>query len=188
MTPILWALILGGLFGFALDRVGATNPDNIITMLRLTRLYLARVILFAIGLASTLLFAGLLMGWFDVGHMSVKATYWGVLIGGGLLGLGFAIAGYCPGTGLTALATGRKDAGFFVLGGLAGAFAYMLTFPWWKNAGLLDNLWGGKVTIAAIEGSSYAGLLAMSGELIGLALGIGFMVLAWALPERILKK
>ncbi|MDD9305295.1 MAG: hypothetical protein HUK40_24410, partial [Desulfobacter sp.] len=68
------------------------------------------------------------LGVIDSGHLSVKSSYIGVIVGGALLGLGFAVAGYCPGTSLTALADGRKDALFFVGGGLVGAFIYTLVY------------------------------------------------------------
>ena len=48
--------------------------------------------------------------------MSVKACYLGVLIGGLILGLGWAHSCNCPGTGVAA--TGRIDARVFLLGGL----------------------------------------------------------------------
>ena len=187
MTQLALAILLGGLFGFALDRVGATNPQNIINMLRLNDLYLARTILFAIGLASVLLFGGLMTGFVDVGHISIKAAYWGVVIGGGLLGAGFAIAGYCPGTGLTARATGRKDALFCVIGGLLGAFAYTLSYAWVESTGVLANILGGKSTLGLIEGANTPALLPIHGEWLGLVVGVGFMLLAWLLPAKILK-
>ena len=55
---IFLALLIGGLFGFALDRVRASNPNYIISMLKLENLYLMKAILFAIGFASILMFAG----------------------------------------------------------------------------------------------------------------------------------
>jgi uncharacterized membrane protein YedE/YeeE len=72
-----------------------------------------KTILFAIGVSSLLLFIGLALGIFNAEHLSVKATYSGVVIGGALLGIGFAVAGYCPGTGLCAAATGRLDGWVF---------------------------------------------------------------------------
>ncbi|MEZ5740961.1 MAG: hypothetical protein R3E68_16940 [Burkholderiaceae bacterium] len=99
MNTILLALLIGGAFGFVLDRVGATNPNAIIGMLRLGRLHLMKTILLGIGVSSIVMFGGLIAGLIDPSHLSVKAAYPGVVIGGALLGVGFAVAGYCPGTG-----------------------------------------------------------------------------------------
>jgi len=184
---IFLAILVGAAFGFVLDRVGATNPDYIIGMLRLSRLHLMKTILFAIGLASILTFAGLLLGVVDPGHIDIKSAYLGVVIGGALLGIGFAVAGYCPGTGLAAAATGRKDGWFFVLGGLAGAAAYMASYAWVKSTGVLDDILGGKSSLGVIAGTKFPGLFEnLPGEWTGLALGVLFCVAAFVLPERLL--
>ena len=185
MTTILLAVVLGALFGVALDRVGATNPNFIGKMLNLTNLHLMKTILLAIGTGAILMFAGQMLGLVDVGHMSVKATYAGVFVGGLLLGVGWALSGYCPGTSVCAVASGRKDALFFVAGGLLGAAAYMLTYPAWKSTGLLDSLAGGKVTLGRVPGSSYDGLTAIQGDILGIVLGAVFVAVAFALPERL---
>ena len=155
MTSILLALVIGAAFGAVLDRVGASNPTIINKMLNLTDLSLAKAILLAIGTGSVLMFGGQMLGLVDVGHMSVKTAYVGVFLGGLLLGAGWAIAGYCPGTGVVAAASGRKDALFFIAGGLLGAAAYMVTYPSWKASGLLDKIAGGKVTLGTIPGAKY---------------------------------
>jgi hypothetical protein len=186
MTTIVLAIIIGAAFGFALDRVGATNPGYIISMLRLGNLHLMKTILLAIGVASVVLFTGLLSGLIDPGHLSVKTAYAGVVIGGALLGLGFAAAGYCPGTGLAAAATGRKDALFFTAGGLLGAAAYMGSYAWVKGTGVLDAIAGGKTTLGQIAGTDYPALVGLiSGEAIGIALGAIFIMIAFALPDRL---
>jgi len=186
MTTIVLAIVIGAAFGFALDRVGATNPGYIISMLRLGNLHLMKTILLAIGVASVVLFTGLLSGLIDPGHLSVKTAYAGVVIGGALLGLGFAAAGYCPGTGLAAAATGRKDALFFTAGGLLGAAAYMGSYAWVKGTGVLDSIAGGKTTVGKITGADYPALMeGASGEAIGIALGAIFIIIAFALPDRL---
>ncbi len=68
-------MAIGAAFGFVLDRVGATNPGYIIKMLNLSNLHLMKVIFLSIGVASVLMFGGILLGVADVGHMSVKETY-----------------------------------------------------------------------------------------------------------------
>jgi uncharacterized membrane protein YedE/YeeE len=182
---IILALFLGTLFGFVLHRVGASNPENIINMLRLTDLHLMKAILLGIGLSSIALFLGMTTGLIAPGHLSVKASSLGVLIGGAILGLGFGIAGYCPGTGLAAIGDGRRDAAVFVVGGLAGAFAYMLTYPLWKEAGILDDIVGGKATLAVTGNDSYVALLSgVPGWLVALVIGVVFIAIAWILPRR----
>ena len=182
---IVLAIILGILFGFALQRVGANNPQNIINMLRLKDLHLMKAIFFAIGFSSTLLFLLMAFGIIDSGHLSVKSSYFGVIIGGSLLGLGFAIAGYCPGTSLTALADGRKDALFFIGGGLLGALIYTLVYGSIKETWLFDKVAGGKVMLAA-GSEKFEPLLPMiPGTLLAAAIGIFFMLIAWKLPEKV---
>ncbi|ACN15524.1 putative transmembrane protein (transporter-like) [Desulforapulum autotrophicum HRM2] len=182
---IFLAIILGIFFGFALQRVGATNPQNIINMLRLTDLNLMKAILFAIGISSTLLFLLMSVGVIDAGHLSVKSSYIGVIVGGALLGLGFAVAGYCPGTGLVALADGRKDALFFVGGGLVGALIYTLSYDIIKDSWLFDKIAGGKVMLATGSDTFQPLLPFIPGTLLAVSIGVVFMLIAWKLPDKV---
>lgn len=181
------AIVLGLLFGVALNRAGATNPENIINMLRLKDLRLMKAILLAIGLSSIGLFGGLALGFIDPSHISVKSAYIGVIVGGALLGIGFAIAGYCPGTGLAALATGRKDALFFILGGLLGAFAFTLAYGWLEgNTFLFDKIAGGEVSLAITGNEKYVALFpSVSGAALGIGFGVVFTAIAFILPRSI---
>lgn len=189
MTIVILAIIIGLAFGFTLNRIGATNPQNIINMLRLTDLRLFKSIAFGIGLSSVLLFGGMAIGLIDPAHLSVKSAYIGVIIGGGIFGAGFAIGGYCPGTSLGAAAVGRKDALFFIAGGLLGAFAYMLSYGWIKTTFLLDKIAGGKVTLAVSGNDKYDALFSsFSGTTLALILGVAFMAFAWFLPNEISEK
>ena len=182
---LVLAIVIGAGFGAVLDRIGATNPTLIGRMLNLTNLHLMKTILLAIGTGSVLMFGGQMLGLVEVGHMSVKTAYIGVFIGGLMLGAGWAASGFCPGTGVCAAASGRKDALFFIAGGLLGAAAYMVTYPAWKASGLLDSVAGGKVTLGTVPGSKFEGLTALPGDVLGIVLGLVFVVVAFALPERI---
>ena len=182
---IVLAIVIGAAFGAVLDRIGATSPNWIGGMLTLRRLHLMKTILLAIGTGSVLMFGGQMLGLVDVGHMSVKSAYAGVFIGGLMLGLGWAASGYCPGTGVCAAATGRRDALFFLAGGLLGAAAYMATYPAWKASGLLDSIAGGPATLGTIPGTEYPGLTAISGDVLGIVIGAVFIFVAAVLPSSL---
>lgn len=185
MTHILLALVIGGAFGAVLDRIGASNPNVIWDMLTFRMLGLMKTILLGIGVAAILIFAGQMIGLVDVGHMSIKTAYWGVLLGGLMLGFGWALSGFCPGTGVCAAAAGRKDALFYILGGLAGAGAYILSHDWFQAAGLLDPILGGKSTIGTIAGRDFPALLPnIPGDIAGVLLGLAFVAIAFALPQH----
>lgn len=184
MTIIL-AIVIGAAFGFVLDRIGTTNPNWIFKMLNLTNLHLAKTILMAIGVGSVLMFVGQMAGFVDVGHMSVKTAYVGVGVGGLIMGFGWAFSGYCPGTSVAAAASGRKDALFFIAGGLLGAAAYMVSYASIKGTFLMDKIAGGKVTLGTIPGAKYEGLTAIQGDLLGIALGVVLIIVAFVLPNKL---
>ena len=182
---IILAIIIGALFGFALHRVGAADPQVIINMLRLTDYHLIKVILFAIAISSALLFIGMSIGIVSPEHLDVKSSYWGVLAGGLIFGIGWTLAGYCPGTGVAALGDGRKDAVFFVLGGLFGAYLYMITYSKLKGTMLLEEILGGKVTLALTPNESFSAIITgIPGLLVALIVAFVFGLIAWRLPSK----
>ncbi|MCF6204919.1 MAG: YeeE/YedE family protein [Methylococcaceae bacterium] len=181
---IFLAIILGLLFGFVLQKSGAADPHVITDMLRLKDFHLMKTISLAIGTSSLALYILLAMGIIDVSHLGVKSSYVGVIAGGAILGLGWAIAGFCPGTGVVALGTGRKDALFFVLGGLVGAFVFTLMYASLKSTFLFDDL-GGKATLVRTGSEKFIALLpSLPAVLIAGVLAILFIFFAIQLPEK----
>ena len=51
------------------------------------------------------------------------------IVGGVIMGAGFIMGGYCPGTGLCAMSIGKIDALLFFAGGLTGAFLFAESYP-----------------------------------------------------------
>jgi len=182
---IILAIVLGLAFGFVLQRIGASNPQNIIDMLRLIDFHLMKTILLGIAIASTLLFISILLGWINVAHLSVKVSQWGVIVGGIIFGIGWAVAGYCPGTGLAGLGEGRKDALFFIVGGLFGALLYMLSYGALKGSFLFTDIFGGKSTLAATTNDNYHVIVSnMNGAVIALIIAFVLVFFAALLPNR----
>ncbi len=181
---VFLAIVLGLLFGFILQKVGAANPQRIIDMLRFKDLHLMKAILLGIGISSLLLFSFLGLGIIDVSHVSVKPSYWGVIVGGAILGLGWAVSGFCPGTGVVAAGAGRKDALSYILGGLLGAFSFMLVYAPLKSSALYNDL-GGKITLAATGSDKFEALLPdIPSIIVAGAIAIIFIFIAWKLPSK----
>ena len=105
-------------------------------------------------------------------------------MGGAILGLGWAISGFCPGTGLVAAGAGRKDALFFIAGGLLGAFAYMLIYASLKASFLFNKL-GDKITLATTGNEKFAALLpGLPAIVVAGFIAIVFVAIAWKLPDN----
>jgi uncharacterized membrane protein YedE/YeeE len=124
----LLGLGVGIVFGALLFLSGLANPDKIIGTLRLKDLHAMRVI-------AVFVLVGLLgvtiLDLFGIAHFSVKpAMLVSVLLGGALLGIGFGLTGFCPGTGLASAASGHLDAFFAALGMLVGALAFIFLYPY----------------------------------------------------------
>jgi len=70
-------------------------------------------------------------GWLDLDLIYINPTYlWPQIVGGLILGFGFIIGGYCPGTSVVASATGRLDGMLFLLGVVFGIAVFAGIFQW----------------------------------------------------------
>jgi hypothetical protein len=74
------------------------------------------------------------------------------IVGGIIMGAGFIMGGFCPGTGLSALSIGKIDALVFFLGGLTGAFLFAETYPLIQK--LANGSYRGPVKINEVLGIS----------------------------------
>lgn len=175
------AIVMGLAFGYSLYWVGASSPKKLIAMLRLQDLTLMKIIVFAIGIASVLLFTFGLLGWLTISHLSVKSTNLAVIIGGLLFGIGFGTVGTCPGTCVAAAGSGgAKKAVSAVAGGLIGAWLFSMTYQFWMNVGLYDIMDFGKLTLFAVS-DKYPSVFTMG--FTGLfAVGVIFMLIGCFLP------
>lgn len=138
------ALLLGLGFGFALERAGFGSARKLTAVFYLWDMAVVKVMFSAIVTALAGLFVLSAAGLMDLSELYVEPTNLAAQALGGLVfGAGFIVGGYCPGTSLAALATGRKDGLAFALGMLAGVMAYAEFTPGieaWIKAGSLGEL------------------------------------------------
>lgn len=140
-------LITGILFGFLLQKGEVLRFERQVGFLLLKDMTIIKFMLSAIAVGMVGLFL-----FHDLGLISfkVKGTVVGAQVIGGLLfGLGWGIAGYCPGTSVGAVGEGRLHAIWVVAGMLAGAALYAEAYPCMKQSVLT---WGdlGKLTLPEI--------------------------------------
>jgi len=128
---LILAGVFGLLFGILLNKGRVTDYNVIVNLFRFRDFTVLRVMLTAILVGGigiyALMGAGALEGW----HIK-DTNLLGLVVGGSLFGAGMVIYGYCPGTGVAAVATGSWHAlvGFF--GMLAGGVLYALSYGWVK--------------------------------------------------------
>ena len=144
-TPQLIAGAVFGLaFGFLLQKGGVGKYPVLIGQLLLQDFTVAKVMLVAIVVG--------MLGIFPLHHFAkvnlhVKPTRIGAnIIGGLVFGVGFALMGYCPGTGAAALGQGSWDALFGMAGLIAGSWMFAELSGWTKRT---VEKWGdlGKVLL-----------------------------------------
>ncbi len=130
-------LLAGGLigfaFGFVLERAGFGRATKLAAQFYLFDMTVFKVMFGAIvtAMLGVVLASGL--GLVDLGVLSAGAVsdtfIWPMLLGGVLLGAGFIISGYCPGTSLVGAASGHLDAVVTITGVGIGSLLYAEAFP-----------------------------------------------------------
>jgi uncharacterized membrane protein YedE/YeeE len=69
-------------------------------------------------------------GMLDMKQVFINQYYvYASIVGGAIMGAGFVIGGFCPGTSISALSIGKIDALFYLLGGVFGAFLFGEFYP-----------------------------------------------------------
>ncbi len=127
---LLIAFFIGIGFGFALEQAGFSSSRKLAGMFygydtTVLKVFFAAAIVALVG-SQLLSYLGLLnLDLVFVNNYYIAAT----LIGGTIMGAGFVMGGFCPGTGISALSIGKIDALFFLIGGLFGAFLFAETYP-----------------------------------------------------------
>ncbi len=126
-------LLIGFLFGYVLEISGFNHSPSLASQFYFKDLRVFKVFFTAIVVGMLLLFLSSAVGLLDYNLIWVNPTYlWSGIVGGLIMGAGFIIGGFCPGTSLVALATLKIDGIFFVLGGLVGVSLFGETVDLYK--------------------------------------------------------
>jgi hypothetical protein len=127
---ILSGLLVGIAFGYVLEQAGFSSSRRLAGLFygydfTVLRVFFTAAIT-AMGGVLLLGAAGLL----DLDFIYVNPTFLApAIVGGAIMGLGFILGGYCPGTSVCAAAIGKKDAIVFVFGGFLGVLLYGEVYP-----------------------------------------------------------
>jgi len=127
---LLTGFLIGIGFGFALEQAGFSSSRKLAGMFygydtTVLKVFFTAAIVAMIG-SQLLKFFGLI----DMDLVFVNHYYpYAAITGGVIMGAGFVMGGFCPGTGISAFSIGKMDALVFLIGGFVGAFLFAETFP-----------------------------------------------------------
>ena len=118
-------LAIGFAFGFILESSGFGDSRLLAAQFYFRELRVLKVMFTAIVVAMLLVFWSTALGWLDYDQLWVNPTYlWPGIVGGLIMGAGFIIGGYCPGTSLVSAVTLKVDGMFFLLGNVTGIIIF----------------------------------------------------------------
>jgi len=128
------ALLIGIGFGFVLEQAGFSSSKRLAGLFYGTDFVVLRV--FFTAAVTTILGVIILdyLGFLDSSLIFINPTFLGsAILGGVIMGLGFIIGGFCPGTGICAASIGKIDAIIFVVGLFIGVFLFAEFYPLYEK-------------------------------------------------------
>lgn len=122
-------LLIGVAFGMILEQAGFSSTRKLVGIFYGYDFVVLKVF-FTAGITAMigLIFMGY-FGWIDSSLIYINSNFLkSALIGGVIMGFGFILGGYCPGTSVCAAAVGRIDAMFFIGGSILGIFLFGINY------------------------------------------------------------
>ena len=150
---LLIAFFIGIGFGFALEQAGFSSSRKLAGMFygydtTVIKVFFTASIVALVG-SQIMSYLGLL----DLSKVYINEYYvHASVIGGIIMGAGFIMGGFCPGTGISAASIGKIDAMFFLCGGFLGAYLFAESWP--LINGIANAGYKGPVKINEIFGIS----------------------------------
>lgn len=124
------ALAIGLFFGIILEQAGFSTSKKLVGLFYGYDFTVLRVF-FTAGLVAMIGIMGLEhYGLIDINLVYINPTFlWSAIIGGLIMGLGFVLGGFCPGTSVCAAAIGKIDAIIFIVGAFFGVIIFAEGYP-----------------------------------------------------------
>lgn len=174
-TNLFLAFIIGIGFGFVLEQSGFSSSKKLAGVFYGYDAVVLKVFFTAAITAMLGLLFFSLFGWIDLNLVYVNPTYLtSAIVGGAIMGLGFIMGGYCPGTSFCGASIGKIDALVFIGGLFIGVLVFGLGYNIWEKMYMAKFL--GSPKVSASLGIS-DGLFALGLILIALVM---FGVAEWA--------
>ena len=127
---LMLALIIGFFFGYLLESAGFSSSKKLVGVFYGYDFTVWRVFFTAAITAMTGILILAHYGLLNLDAIYINPLYlWSVIVGGIIMGLGFVIGGYCPGTSICSSFIGKIDAMFVVLGVAFGIFLFIVGYP-----------------------------------------------------------
>jgi uncharacterized protein len=145
------ALLIGIAFGFILEASGFSSSRNIVGVFYGYNFVVLRVFFTAVIVAMVGLLYFDHFGLIDLKRIFILPTYIGpMILGGVMMGVGFIMGGFCPGTSYTAIAIGKLDAVAYLAGIYLGIAGFTIAYP--AFAGFFNSGFLGNVTLTEVTG------------------------------------
>ncbi len=122
---LFFAFVIGLGFGYVLEQAGFSSSRKLAGVFYGYDFVVLRVFFTAAITAMSGLLIFSYMGWIDDRLLYINPTYlWSAIVGGVIMGVGFILGGFCPGTSMVAAVIGKIDAMIFVTGMFIGIFIF----------------------------------------------------------------
>lgn len=153
-VSLIIAFVIGIGFGFMLERGGFGSARILAAQFYLGNMRVLKVMFTAIVTAMLGVYFLSVIGFVDLSLIYISNTYIiPQILGGLILGVGFVIGGYCPGTSMVAFSTGKIDGFVYVLGVAFGILVFGEMFPMLESFFNSTNM--GPQTLPSFFGLSY---------------------------------
>ncbi len=160
---LLIGLFIGFAFGFILEQAGFSTTKKLVGLFygydfTVLKVFFTAGITAMIGIVA-------LAHWdlIDLNMIYINPTFlWSAIVGGAIMGLGFIIGGFCPGTSVCAASIGKVDAMFFLLGSFIGILIFGEMYPAFEKLYLAKNLGAARIDkIMGISSELFAFLMSL---------------------------